>query len=367
NFDTNTWYQLTETRVDFSVSLQYQAPDKLVMATACSNCNQYWQVIPSTFGSDEPNNGSFVLRNRATGVTSQLGVCYDESESDSSRTRPCMLDGGGGNLAGPFTKWDITNWASDGTQKLVNVGNGTDYHLDCHPGNPMFMSSTTAPNPKQPAQHWQFSSIGVINDVTYSTGIPAVSVTPCCAHVSLATDSITGPRRLINLLTLRGLFSRPVVARSLRRRSRGHRRRCRRHRPDRHSPRPLLLLPPAPAPASCCHTPHPQPTSISRRPPRGACQRRGPVVRHKVRRGAGPRTLRDGRHAHGRAAIGRLDRVAAGERRARGARVEESGLSFSHALCIITYHSVSQHSVWSRTDEAGVHRAPLAGLAVSVV
>lgn len=169
NFDSNAWYQITEERVDFNSSLQLvkSAPNSLVMAAACDQCLQYWQIVPSTFATDDASNGTYVLRNRYTDTTKQLGVCYAPKEADSSKTRPCMVNATGGD----DQKWKITQW-KDGALKLQNIGNGTNYNLDCHQGNPLFLSSTTVANPKQPAQHWQVSSIGVINNNVYSTAIP---------------------------------------------------------------------------------------------------------------------------------------------------------------------------------------------------
>jgi len=66
--------------------------------------------------------------------------------------------------------WQIEAWG-DGSWRFVNVGNGSDYNMDCHPGDPMFMSNTTAALPKQPAQHWLFSSLSDINDGAFSTMI----------------------------------------------------------------------------------------------------------------------------------------------------------------------------------------------------
>jgi hypothetical protein len=160
NFDNNAWYQITESRVDFNSSLQVvqNSESALVMAAAGQNTLEYWQIFPL-------KNGSAIIRNKALGVGRQLGVCNTPTESDSSKTRPCMVNTS--DVASQ--KWDISTWSSDSALKLVNVGNGTNYNMDCHQGNPLFMSSTTAENPKQPAQHWLFSSIAVINDQTYST------------------------------------------------------------------------------------------------------------------------------------------------------------------------------------------------------
>ncbi|KAF2094018.1 hypothetical protein NA57DRAFT_61225 [Rhizodiscina lignyota] len=187
NFDSNTWYQITESRVDFNSSLQIvkdgngNPTTALVMAAAGPTDFQNWQIFTL-------KNGSAILRNQRTGIGKQLGVCAAPTEIDASKTHPCMVD----TADDPTQKWDISNWDSDQFQKLQNIGNGTRYNLDCHRGNPLFMSSTTVEEPIQPAQHWEFSSIGVINDVTYSTagaGQNSVNASPPSSTSSTSPKS----------------------------------------------------------------------------------------------------------------------------------------------------------------------------------
>jgi hypothetical protein len=62
---SKAWYQDTETRVDFSSSLQL-AGNGLVMASAGGNALQYWQTIPASKGYNQVRNkvaGSNVTRN----------------------------------------------------------------------------------------------------------------------------------------------------------------------------------------------------------------------------------------------------------------------------------------------------------------
>lgn len=156
--DGNVWYQLTETRVDFNSSLQ-QAGNGVVMAAAGPKTLEFWQLFP--IGS-----GLYQIRNRNTGVNKQLATCYNAQEQDPSNTQPCLEPSSGDQSQ----LWNITQWG-DGTFKFVNVGNGSNYNMDCHPGNPMFMASEIAAVPRQPAQHWEFSSLSQINDGAYSTTI----------------------------------------------------------------------------------------------------------------------------------------------------------------------------------------------------
>jgi hypothetical protein len=59
-------------------------------------------------------------------------------------------------------KWDIEPWGG-GSYMFVHVKNGSGYRMGCHPGNLLFTSSETTGTP-EPAQHWLFSSLAVIND-----------------------------------------------------------------------------------------------------------------------------------------------------------------------------------------------------------
>jgi Ricin-type beta-trefoil lectin domain-like len=120
-FDSDAWYQVTESRVDFNSSLQV-AGTGLVMAAAGPKTYQFWQIFYL-------GNGTYSLRNKQNGLHQQLGTCYAAAETDPSRTQPCMRDSAGDDSQ----KWTITQWG-DGTYKLINNGNGTGLNLDCHPG-----------------------------------------------------------------------------------------------------------------------------------------------------------------------------------------------------------------------------------------
>ncbi|KAF2673027.1 hypothetical protein BT63DRAFT_475599 [Microthyrium microscopicum] len=168
--DSNAWYQITETRVDFNSSLQLSGNAPFFGAEG-PNALQFWQFMPV-------GNGQYALRNLNTGLSKQLGVCYSASELDPSKTQPCMI----ASTADDSQKWVVSDWG-DGTYKITNVGNGTKYNMDCHPGNPVFMSSVTDATPKQPAQHWEVSSRKAINDGAFSTIISSAS----------STSSASGP------------------------------------------------------------------------------------------------------------------------------------------------------------------------------
>ena len=158
NIDGNVWYQITESRVNFNSSLQV-AGSGLVMAAAGVDANQYWQLLSI-------GNNQYVFRNKVDGINKQLGTCYAASEMDPAHTQPCMLN----SIGDDSQKWAVSTW-SDGAYKFVNIGNGSNYNLDCHPGNPMFMSSVIEETPRQPAQHWLIASLATIGDAAYSTTI----------------------------------------------------------------------------------------------------------------------------------------------------------------------------------------------------
>jgi hypothetical protein len=157
--DPNTWYQLTESRVGFTSSLQWDGAGIFMAAQKTGYSGQFWQFQPV-------GNGNYQIRNLLAANYLQLTTCYQSSEVDASKTRPCMKDARGD----ASQQWMVQNWGEgDQTFKLVNAGNGTGYNLDCHPGNPLFMNENTAANPVQPAQHWEMTMLSQINNVLYST------------------------------------------------------------------------------------------------------------------------------------------------------------------------------------------------------
>jgi hypothetical protein len=156
--DSNVWYAMTETRVNWTSSLQFTTG--LVFATESDVTKEYWQLYHLP-------NGNWALRNQAAGIAKQLGTCYVSTEIAPSKTQACMV------LSENVTsqEWTIdTSW-NDGTYRLQNVANGTGYNLDVHPGTPVFLSNVLDASPNQPAQHWLLSSKLDINDGAYSTAI----------------------------------------------------------------------------------------------------------------------------------------------------------------------------------------------------
>jgi len=188
DLDGNTWYQMTESRVNFTSGLYYNGNGALYFASAdTTNMAMYWQIY-------HLKGGNFQFRNRNSNVKQQMGVCYVANEDSPSKTQPCMED----SNETPGQKWSMDKWA-DGTYRIKSVANGTNYNLDWHPGNPGFLSPTTADTPKQPAQHWMFQSIGVVEDGIYSTSVVPTktgstpSATPGAASASATNSSTSSP------------------------------------------------------------------------------------------------------------------------------------------------------------------------------
>lgn len=155
----NVWYAVTETRVNWTSTLQYDK-NALVFNNEGTTALENWQFLSL-------NNGHYNIRNNASAVSSrlQLATCYRNSENSTSKTQACMLNA----TADPSQEWTLDSSWKDGTFRIRNVGNGTAYNLDVHKGTPVFLSNDTAASSDNPAQHWMLSSKADINDDRYST------------------------------------------------------------------------------------------------------------------------------------------------------------------------------------------------------
>ena len=69
DLDGNTWYQITESRVDFNSSLQYGNGGLFFAAAGSNIAGQYWQI----FALD---GGNFQFRNKASNILKQMGLLY---------------------------------------------------------------------------------------------------------------------------------------------------------------------------------------------------------------------------------------------------------------------------------------------------
>jgi len=166
NTDPNAWYAISDSSGGFNTTLYgggagiehavYVAPANF------SNIDAYWQIILVS-GS----HSIFTFRNRATGPQNCLDVNFNAAEVDPSHTQPALEPG---DPPSTSQQWTIQGWGGDSNNftsyQIQNVGNGTNFDLDDHPGNPLFLSSYTG---KTPTQQWIFSSLGAINDASFST------------------------------------------------------------------------------------------------------------------------------------------------------------------------------------------------------
>jgi hypothetical protein len=117
--DGNTWYWMTETRVNFTSAL-FSGGDGVLFfgANNTANNGMYWQIYPLP-------GGNFQFRNRISNTLKQLGACYIPAEISESKTQPCM----NASNAAAAQKWTIEPWG-DGSYKIQNVANGTGLNLD---------------------------------------------------------------------------------------------------------------------------------------------------------------------------------------------------------------------------------------------
>ncbi|KAK5989881.1 hypothetical protein PT974_08143 [Cladobotryum mycophilum] len=187
SLDPNAWYHVTEGRVDNITSskltsmLQITA-DGTPAVWAAANIDQYWQFQPT---GDKP--GRYQLRCTKTKIDKQLSVCFTTAEVTTGHTRPCMASSSGDDAQ----RWDVADWG-DGSFRIVNVGNGTDYVMDVHKGNPPYMSSNLRTDIAQPAQHWIMTSHAKVDEAGYST-IFSASTTATSTSTNSPSQTISPP------------------------------------------------------------------------------------------------------------------------------------------------------------------------------
>jgi hypothetical protein len=162
SIDPNVWYAITESRVNFTSAMEWKDNGMSFQVVADIN-NQYWQFF-------KLDNGNWNLRNQAGGTSKQFGAYFSASETAASKTRVGIVTASDSESQ----EWTIDESWDDGTYRIQNVGNGTNYNLDVHVGTPIFMSDVLDAEPKQVAQHWMISSRRDINDDAYSTAFARV-------------------------------------------------------------------------------------------------------------------------------------------------------------------------------------------------
>jgi hypothetical protein len=157
----NVWYAVTEHRVNWTSTLQFQK-NALVFNDQANTALENWQFL-------RLSNGNFNIRNNVSDHV-QLATCYRDSENSTAKTQACMLTAD----ADPSQEWTLdTSW-NDGSYRIQNVGNGTAYNLDVHKGTPIFLSDDLSASSDNPAQHWLLSAKADINDNRYSTAYATV-------------------------------------------------------------------------------------------------------------------------------------------------------------------------------------------------
>ena len=170
-FDPNQWHEISEGRVDWLFHTPFSSnlhilDDNDSTIEIKGIAAQRWQMLPV-----DGVTGRYSMRANTTGSEKQLGVCYKTKEVDASKTGICLADSTGEDSQ----KWDIDFVETTGTTYVFrNVANSTDYVLDCHVGNPIFMNKEFDPS-GSPAQHWILRPDGEINDNAYSTTYTSVS------------------------------------------------------------------------------------------------------------------------------------------------------------------------------------------------
>ncbi|KAL8284412.1 hypothetical protein RB597_001848 [Gaeumannomyces tritici] len=196
SIDPNAWYAISETRVDNGT----KPLDNTLQTIAGGGMRVWsgqnmWQFQPVDGEKDR-----YLLRSSSTGVQQQLAACYNTDEIHPMRTRACMTR----TTSDDSQKWSITRWSrSDGINswKIQNVGNGTGYALDVHPGDAVFLNSDiegeTINGQKvgaRVAQHWVFSSRKAVDDGAFST-IYSNTPVPAATETRSSSSSSSGTTR----------------------------------------------------------------------------------------------------------------------------------------------------------------------------
>ncbi|MBE3049001.1 hypothetical protein IMZ48_42185 [Candidatus Bathyarchaeota archaeon] len=189
-FDPNVWYAISEARVDqagqdFHHNLQFNSdlnpPDFKVFP---DENHLYWQIIPI----DGEAKNRWHLRSQKTGSKFHLATCINPKEVHPDKTGLCMLQA---DEDADNQKWEATQWG-DGTSgvRFINVGNGTNYWLDCHKGSPPFMSDDIDTAVWQPAQRWLFSSVSAVEEASLQVG-DGSPVSSCCSSCNQQMTLLT--------------------------------------------------------------------------------------------------------------------------------------------------------------------------------
>lgn len=173
-FDPNTWYQLSEARVDIGgkeLKHNLVISDSPISFGVLPNDKNYWQFVPV----DEDVENRWFMRSQKTGTNRHLATCWHPEEKHEAKTRLCiaLADDDAENQMWESYKWD------DGAEgvRFINVKNGSDWWLDVHKGNPPFMNDDIDMDDYKPAQRWFVSSMSAVEEESFIIGdVSAVSV-----------------------------------------------------------------------------------------------------------------------------------------------------------------------------------------------
>lgn len=130
-FDGNAWYSISELRVEEvgkSLGSTLQITDNGMRVFPM--VQNHWQMQ-----SVDDIPGRYLMRYEGTGVGKQLSACRRNNERSRGKTQTCMEDAS----KSEDQQWQIEHWG-DGSLKIYNIANGTDYQLDVHPGADLFLN-----------------------------------------------------------------------------------------------------------------------------------------------------------------------------------------------------------------------------------
>ncbi|KAF2435195.1 hypothetical protein EJ08DRAFT_656821 [Tothia fuscella] len=162
--DSNVWYAWSETRVNWTSSLQFN--NNALFFSNNNSITSHWQFF-------KLKNGNYNIRNRNIERKRQLATCFSATELAISKTQACIQQASDD----PSQEWTIDRSWPDKTYRFQNVGNGTKYNLDVHRGTPLFLSDDLSAESDNPAQRWLMTSRAKINDNAYSTAFASAART----------------------------------------------------------------------------------------------------------------------------------------------------------------------------------------------
>lgn len=158
-FDSNTWYQITDSSKGLAWGLVGSGGVGSWVSMApfnSSNSSCTWQILPASSSS------TFFLRSGDPGPGLQLSSERANFSQAIIWGQPAGMQLT--NFSDTSQQWFFEKWPADDLWRLSTVANGTDWILGWQGGS-VFMSSNT----NNSGGHWEISNRGAINDAAYST------------------------------------------------------------------------------------------------------------------------------------------------------------------------------------------------------